>query len=144
MAQRLMQAFFQIHRQKLRSGQVQGLNPGEMRVLRSIKRLDQGEGVMASQLVSLLRVTPPLITQTSTALVKHGLVSRNPDPRDRRAVRLRTTATGEELITKASQEYMAEFQGLADELGSQDCEELIRLLQRVYHYFETREEVDNA
>lgn len=77
LAQRLMQAFFQLHRQKLRSGQIQGLNPGEMRVLRSIKRLDQGEGVMVTQLVTLLGVTRPFITQTSTALVKRCLVSRN-------------------------------------------------------------------
>ncbi len=139
MAQRLMYVFFQLHRHKLRSGQVQGLNPGEMRVLRSIKRLDQGTGVMASQLVSLLRVTPPFITQVCNALVKQGLAVRNTDPDDRRAVRLQVTARGEELIAKASQEYMAEFRRLAEELGPEDSEELIRLVQRVNHFLEARE-----
>jgi len=134
---RLMQAFFQLHRQKINSGPVQGLNPGEMRVLRSIKRLDAGQGVMVSELSNLMKVSPSFITQMTNNLVKQDLADRSPDPADRRAVRLRVTDRGNELIAKTSREYMARFKGLAEHLGPEQSEELIRLLHQTYKYFDS-------
>lgn len=140
LAHRLMYSFFQLHRQKMNSGPVQGLNPGEMRVLRSVRRLDSGQGVMVSELGGLLKVSSPFITQITNGLVKQGLVERAADPEDRRVVRLRVTAPGEEVIVKASREYMALYAGLAEELGQDKSEELIRLLHQVYQYFDSVEE----
>jgi DNA-binding MarR family transcriptional regulator len=139
MPYRLMQAFFQLHRQKMNSGPVQGLNPGEMRVLRSIKRLDAGQGVMVSELSGQLKVSSPFITQMTNSLVKQGLADRSPDPADRRAVRLRVTPRGNQLIAKASREFIAHFEGLVQHLGPEQSGELLRLLHQVYQYFESVE-----
>jgi DNA-binding MarR family transcriptional regulator len=134
---KLMHGFFRLHRQKMNSGPVQGMNPGEMRVLRSIKRLDSGQGVMVSELGNLLKVSSPFITQMTNSLVKQGLVHRAIDPDDRRAVRLRVTAQGNEVILKTSREFMALFEGLVQHLGQEKSEELITLLDEVYKYFES-------
>jgi DNA-binding MarR family transcriptional regulator len=139
MPYRLMQAFFQLHRQKMNSGPVQGIYPGEMRVLRSIKRLDAGQGVMVSELSGLLKVSSPFITQMTNNLVKQGLADRSPDPADRRAVRLRVTPRGNDVIAQASREFMARFEGLVQHLGPEQSGELLRLLHLVYQYFDSME-----
>ena len=104
---------------------------------RSIKRLDSGQGVMVSELGNLLKVSSPFITQMTNSLVKQGLVHRAIDPDDRRAVRLRVTAQGNEVILKTSREFMALFEGLVQHLGQEKSEELITLLDEVYKYFES-------
>jgi DNA-binding MarR family transcriptional regulator len=139
MPYRLMQAFFQLHRQKMNFGPVQGIYPGEMRVLRSIKRLDAGQGVMVSELSGLLKVSSPFITQMTNNLVKQGLADRSPDPADRRAVRLRVTPRGNDVIAQASREFMARFEGLVQHLGPEQSGELLRLLHLVYQYFDSME-----
>lgn len=135
-AYRLMHAFFQIHRQKMNSGQVRGRTHGELRVLRSIKRLDIGQGVMVSELSNLMKVSSPFITQTVNGLVKEGLVDRSADPSDRRAVRLRVTNAGEELVHEVFTHFIESHRGLVQYLGQEQSEQLIDLLHRVYQYFE--------
>jgi len=139
MTYKLMQAFSQLHRQKLSFRPVQGYNPGEIRVLRSIAKLDQGQGLMVSELGSVLKVSSPFITQRTNELVKQGLVVRATDPEDRRAVRLKITPRGEEVLAKAVQEYSAFFAGLAKYLGQEQTEDLVRLLHQVQQYFESVE-----
>lgn len=41
-----------------------------------------------------LMVTAPVVTRLATALAEAGLIQRNPDPNDRRAVLLELTPTG--------------------------------------------------
>jgi DNA-binding MarR family transcriptional regulator len=133
---RLMQAFFRLHRQKHRTSPVQGINPGELRALRCLKKFDSGQGVMVSQLSAQLGVTPPFVTQMTNNLVQKGLVNRSRDPADRRAVRLQVTPRGKDTIDKASAELSASFQGLAEHLGPEQSEALIGLLDRACKFFE--------
>lgn len=140
---RLMQAFLLLHRQKLRARPVLGINPGEMRVLRSIDQSAAERGAMVSELSDRLQVSAPFITQMTNNLVRAGLASRSPDPDDRRAVRLRVTARGKELMETASREFGAQFEGLARHLGPQQCETLLSLLAKVSRYFESVEVEDD-
>jgi hypothetical protein len=52
---RLMQGFFQFCRHKFKFRPEQGLNPGEIRVLRNIAVLDTGQGVMVSLLSTKMK-----------------------------------------------------------------------------------------
>lgn len=139
MPYRLLQAFLQLHRQKLYQGPVQGINPGDMRVLCSIQGMDAGTGVMVSQLSSRLKVSPPFITQVTNNLVKRGLVERSLDPSDRRAVRLQVTPQGSDVLKAVTQAYSARFEGLVRHLGPEQSGELLRLLEETYCYFKVLE-----
>jgi len=136
-AYKLMHVFFQLHRQKMNSGPVEGMRHGEMRVLRSIFKLDTGQGVMVSELSNLWNVSAPSATQTVNGLVTQGLVERSVDPADRRAVRLRLTSKGEEVLHQVSQKFVASFSGLTQHLGLEQSESLLGLLEQVYQYFES-------
>jgi len=137
---RLMHVFFQLHRQRINSGPVLGMNPGDVRVLRTIMRRDSGQGVMVSELGSMLKVSSPFITQVTNGLVQKGWVDRSPDAVDRRVVRLRITPRGEEAVARVSKEFLAKYAGLTRSLGPEKTEELIRLLQEVHQYFEPKRE----
>ena len=62
---------------------------------------------MVSLLSTALKVSPSFITQMANGLVEAGLADRSPDPDDRRAVRLRVTPRGDEVLAKASREFIA-------------------------------------
>jgi DNA-binding MarR family transcriptional regulator len=52
------------------------------------------------ELAAAERVTPPTMTRLVAALEAGGFVRRDPDPQDRRAVRIRATAKGRTLLLK--------------------------------------------
>jgi DNA-binding MarR family transcriptional regulator len=52
------------------------------------------------ELAAAERVTPPTMTRLVAALESSGFVRRDPDPEDRRAVRIRATAKGRALLLK--------------------------------------------
>jgi DNA-binding MarR family transcriptional regulator len=135
-ANKLMQAFIQLHRLKMNHGMVGGMKHSEARVLRSIHKMDSGQGVMVSELSGRLKVSAPSITQTVNSLVEQGLVNRMVDPSDRRAVRLRITPYGKEVLDRVYQEFMAIHSGLVEYLGEEQSAVLTDLLQKVYQYFE--------
>lgn len=130
----LIQAFSFFHRQKFSIPPVKGINPGELRILRAIGKSMAVAGVMVSELSERLQVSPSFITQISNGLVKRGLVDRSQDPNDRRAVRLRLTAKGDEAVRDAASVISAHFQGLANALGPEQSKELLRLMNIVNDY----------
>ncbi len=72
-----------------------GLAPHQARALRMIS----AEGPLRpGALADRLRIAPRSVTEVVDALVERGLVSREPDPADRRAMTLTITDTGRELL----------------------------------------------
>lgn len=135
-AYRMLLVFTQIHRLHMRFLPERVLTPGEVRLLRNIMRMDSGQGVMVSELSGVLNVSPSFITQTVNKLVKQGMVNRSADPKDRRAVRLRVTEAGKDLVQDIFNEILASYGGLVEHLGQEKSDELITLLNNVYEYFD--------
>ncbi|WP_353893688.1 MarR family transcriptional regulator [Proteinivorax hydrogeniformans] len=136
-AYKLMQAFMQLNRQRLHATPIAEMRHSELVVLRNISRLDNGQGVMVSELSALLKVSAPSITQTVNSLVKKELVRRCADSADRRAVRLFLTDSGVEKLEAAFLEFKSQFQGLVNHMGKSRSQELIALLEEAYEYFES-------
>lgn len=137
-AYKLIQAFMQLHRLRMNMAPaIGGIKPSEMRVLKSIQKLDEGQGVMVSELSSWMKVSAPSITQTVNGLVKQGYADRNVDPSDRRAVRLKVTAAGDKILLRMGQEFTKMYSGLVQHLGEESSDILIVLLQQVYEYEST-------
>lgn len=91
------------------------LHGGAIRLLRTLRREDDGSGLSAPRLSALSvvafggplslaelakaeQVRPPTMSRIVEALVATGLVTRETDPGDRRSVRIAVTDAGREMI----------------------------------------------
>lgn len=89
------------------------------------------DGTTVSELGRRLAVTKQAAAKTAASLERIGYVSREPDPVDARAVRLRRTARGEEMLTLSASFFDAYHSRLARELGARRLAELEDGLQRM-------------
>ncbi|SFE38125.1 DNA-binding transcriptional regulator, MarR family [Paenibacillus algorifonticola] len=112
----------------------------EMQVLMCIKRgsmkAQDKSGMKISVISRLLRVTSPTVTQLVNGMEANGLVQRNADPDDRRAVRISLTEEGDRKAKMVIADFMNRMAGLAQYLGEQDSLELIRILSKAFEYFD--------
>ena len=91
------------------------LHAASIRLLRTLRREDDGSGLSAPRLSALSvvafggplslaelaaaeQVRPPTMSRLVDALVEAGLVTREPAPGDRRSVRIAATAEGRRLM----------------------------------------------
>ncbi len=91
------------------------LHAASIRLLRTLRREDDGSGLTAPRLSALSvvvfagplslsalaeaeQVRPPTMSRIVDALVQAGLVTRETDPDDRRGVRIAATAAGRMLL----------------------------------------------
>ncbi|GAB4302720.1 MAG: MarR family transcriptional regulator [Methylophaga sp.] len=112
-----------------------GISPMHIRVL---KIIDRKSPCTAVDIASFLGRDKAQITRLVGSLMEHGLITRQPNPNDKRSHYLRTTAAGEAIVRKISTidkktlqlmtkdlepEALSEFQRIsqlmADNLGSQ-------------------------
>ena len=92
-----------------------GLHAASIRLLRLLRREDQETGVSGPRLSALSvivfagplslaelaaaeQVKPPTMSRIVEGLVQSGLASREPDPANRRMVRISATAEGRQLL----------------------------------------------
>jgi DNA-binding MarR family transcriptional regulator len=83
---------------RLRQAADSGLSPSQTSALASIERCGP---LTPSELAKVERVQRPTITRLLVRLEELGLVSRTPDPTDRRSTLLAVTAAGSELLASA-------------------------------------------
>lgn len=77
----------------------QAMHPGQWAALRYLSRANR-EAATVAGLARYLGVTLAPASRAVSALIRKGLVSGEPDTRDRRIVRLSLTPEGEELIAQ--------------------------------------------
>lgn len=85
-----------------------------------LRHLGKGAETMGG-LAEVRQISRPAMTQAVEALVEKGLVERMDDPSDRRIVRLRLTAKGDEMLASIFGENR---RWMADSLAMLDEEEL--------------------
>ncbi len=102
---------------------------------KALARLAAGP-MRAGELAQQCLLTPPATTELIEALVQEGLVRREDDPSDRRAVRVSLTATGRRQVDR----YQAAFaEGLGEaiaQLHPLRRERLRRALEDLRHALE--------
>ena len=89
-------------------------------------------GVTSRQLCQQLNVLPPNMVVLLRQLDKRGLIERQPHPTDGRAVGLRLTSSGKNLIKKAEQAASVSDAEGANRLSAAERKTLARLLQKIY------------
>jgi|GEM_PF-280542 len=109
-----------------------GLSEGRMQVLMRLRHQgDQPLGVLAEA----MHVSPRNITGLVDHLERSGLVTRVPDPEDRRSVRAHLTGQGHALVDRIWREFMQRSLVLVEDLPQEDLEVVrdtcLRLIKRI-------------
>ncbi len=84
-----------------------GVSGPQYSILMAITRLQGPHGVHVGALAKALHVTSAFIATETGRLARLGLVSKNPNPKDRRGVLLVLTAKGEAALTELGPEIRA-------------------------------------
>lgn len=82
------------------------------------------------EIAEFLRLDPSQVVALVDELQRAGLVTREPDPRDRRANVIRVTASGEELLVDARRALVRAERGLHAGLDAAERATLADLLRR--------------
>lgn len=93
-----------------------GLSLAHYRVLAAIAEGDE----RASRVAHRLALGKPTVSASVEALCARGLLDRSPVVADQRAVRLRLTSAGRELLEQAEQSMVAAVEALAQRSGRRD------------------------
>jgi DNA-binding MarR family transcriptional regulator len=127
------------------------LHAASIRLLRTLRREDDGSGLSAPRLSALSvvvfagplslaelaeaeQVRPPTMSRIVDALVDRGLITRVTDPRDRRSVRIAATAEGTQLLEAGRERRVHALIGRLSRLAESERRALARgveILERV-------------
>lgn len=118
-----------------------GLSPHQERGLLALARLGRREdgacaGVRVSTLATHLGIAPRSATEVADALEGAGLLTRSPDPTDRRAVLLALTDEGRHTVDAVRDRRRAAAETAMDTLSPTDRAELRRLLTALLDHAE--------
>jgi DNA-binding MarR family transcriptional regulator len=104
-----------------------------------LAQLDRGEqGMTPGELTRELLVTAGNVTGIVDRLVRLALVERRPVPEDRRAVRVRLTSRGRQLMRRAIPRHRQDVESLLSRVPPADLTRLRDLLGRLAHALEER------
>jgi len=110
-----------------------GLNIPEFAMLKQLKlREERGEtgGAWLSEMGEYLRVSKAAVSQMLGALERRGLVTREPDPGNRRTIIVNITDKGTEKIDSFEREFDCYLVMLIERFGENDTREIIRLIYK--------------
>jgi len=94
-----------------------GLTSQQHQALLVIKARSKGDGVPVGVLAERLLVRQHSAVELIDRLSRLGLVSRNPDPHDRRRVLISLTPEGEDRLSALSQAHLAELRAVGPALA---------------------------
>jgi long-chain acyl-CoA synthetase len=108
-----------------------GLAPLDVSVsqYRVLALLAEGSAA-SSALAGRLAVSPPSLTAVVDGLVARDLVTRTPDPADRRRLTLELTPAGRALLLEADAAANERLDSIAEFVGADDPGELVASLER--------------
>ena len=86
----------------------------------------------SSELAEEMGITLPSATSLVDRLVKNGWVTREPDPNDRRIIRLGVTDQGMAVCVMMKKKRLKAFNVLIDAMTEDDQQALYRILKNVY------------
>jgi len=126
---RLMDLFDRLRRLALERHPLDGsgVTPPQLSTIDSVAR---SPGCSLQQVASDLGVTPPSASAGVHRLEEAGLLERQPDPEDGRAIRLFLTAQGQALYERALDFRRQKMRRLLSGLTPEDQETLLDLLTR--------------
>jgi DNA-binding MarR family transcriptional regulator len=89
-----------------------------------------GDGLRVTDLAELLGVDAPTVTRKIQQLERERLISRRPDPDDRRATRIMLTAAGRQTLARVLEARREWYEGLLSGWNDADLDRFATLLGR--------------
>jgi DNA-binding MarR family transcriptional regulator len=108
-----------------------GLQPGWFDVLAALRRSGRPYELSPSQLLDAMIVTSGGLTKRLDRMEQAGLVTRGPDPDDRRGTLVRLTRSGRSTIDRALVDHLANEAAVLSVLTASEQRTLDRLLRRL-------------
>jgi DNA-binding MarR family transcriptional regulator len=113
-----------------------GLNGPDFAALVTLRRLDGPEGVSQRRLMRELNLTSGTVSVRVDRLAEQGLVTRSPDPGDRRNTLVALTEAGLELFDRVTPAHVRTENRLLAALSAEQREQLAGLLRQLLVSFE--------
>lgn len=117
---------------------IHSLDGWEFDVLAALRRAGSPYALSPGQLASQTLVTSGTMTNRVDRLVERGLVTRSPDPDDRRGVRVELTDAGKSAVDGAFADLLEREHALLDSLSIGERTELADLLRTLMGQFTIR------
>ena len=117
-----------------------GLNIPEFALLKQLKiREERGDagGAKLHGMGEYLRVSKAAVSQMLGALERRSLITREPDPENRRTILVNLTEKGNKMIEDFEREFDIYLVMLIDRFGEKDTREIIRLIYKFMEIVET-------
>jgi DNA-binding MarR family transcriptional regulator len=89
------------------------------------------DGISQAELARLVAIEPPTMVRTLDRMVRDGIVSREPDPRDGRVTRIHLTARGRSLRDQLVPRAVAVNQAAEAALTTEEAATLRQLLTKL-------------
>lgn len=115
-----------------------GLNGGEFDVLAALRRSGEPYSLTPTDLYRSMMLSSAAMTNRIDRLEERTLVSREPEPEDRRGVRIRLTTEGLELIEGAVTAHVEGEDRLLAALNGEEREDLAELLGKLMISMQTQ------
>ena len=116
-----------------------GLNGGEFDVLATLRRSGEPYSLTPTELYRSMMLSSAGMTNRIDRLEERGLVAREPDPNDRRGVRIRLTAEGMKLVEVALEAHVEGEERLLAALTGDERRQLAELLARLMSSMQARQ-----
>ena len=124
-----------------------GLNVPEFALLKQLKlREERSEtgGAWLAGMGEYLRVSKAAVSQMLGALERRGLITREPDPGNRRTIIVKLTGKGNEMINDFEREFDSYLIMIIERFGEKDTREIIRLIYKFMEIVETVPKIQNG
>ncbi|HNT53433.1 MAG TPA: MarR family transcriptional regulator [Anaerolineaceae bacterium] len=98
--------------------------------------LTQGQEMGQEQLVEQLDISKPAVSRALDSLETKGFITRQPNPQDRRAHRVRLTERAREIGPAVEQSYNQLYALVIQGISAAELEEFVSLFGRIAENFE--------
>lgn len=132
---RLFDAAARMRKQRQEPPAPKGITPAEMYAIMAVSRLEgEGRKVRPGDIAKCGQATPSAVSQTLKSLEEKGLITRQRDKGDSRAVTVHLTKEGRAFSARGRELHEQMIDGVLTYLGPEDAEHLVRIVERLVDF----------
>lgn len=132
---RLFDAAARMRKQRQEPPTPKGITSAEMYAIMAVSRLEgEGRKVRSGDIAKCGQATPSAVSQTLKSLEEKGLITRQRDKGDSRAVTVHLTENGRAFSARGRELHEQMIDEVLTYLGPEDAEHLVRIVERLVDF----------
>lgn len=132
---RLFNAAARMRKQRQEPPTPKGITPAEMYAIMAVSRLEgERRKVRSGDIAKCGQATPSAVSQTLKSLEEKGLITRQRDKGDSRAVTVHLTEDGRAFSARGRELHEQMIDEVLTYLGPEDAEHLVRIVERLVDF----------